>query len=105
MAKQRWVTLAMEEKRQVGNSGPFGLIEVMKTPEIDAAGITCTVEMPEGRIDVGPQGQISWKHLQALTQNVEEAKSLFRVMANFRGSIIGITEKEEKPDGAAQNEE
>lgn len=98
-AKRRWLELATGIRDKV--DGPFGLIDMMKISEVDAAGITVVIEMPEGRIEVGTHGQISWTHFLSLTANVEEARSLLRILNNFRGSVVNIG-REEKGDGEKQ---
>jgi hypothetical protein len=57
-AKTKWLKLAKEDNRQfVQASDPYGVIGMMKVDELEATGLTITVQVPAfGKATFGPKG-------------------------------------------------
>lgn len=64
-AKLKWIGLAKEDKRAVlPSNDPYGLIGMMKVCEVEATGLTITIQMPAfGKVSFGPKGEFEARTL------------------------------------------
>lgn len=64
-AKLKWLKLAEEDKRVlIPSNDPYGLIGMMKVAEVEATGLTLTVQFPAfGKMGFGPKGEFDTQAL------------------------------------------
>jgi len=85
--KRLWKSIAKLEGRDLENTDhPFGMIEVMKPSELDAARLTLTIQVGEDLIRVGINGQVPWKELQKIDDQ-SGLNSFMKVLAHFDASV------------------
>jgi hypothetical protein len=86
--KALWVDLAKSAGRELADGG-HGLLESFLISEIEASGVNVSVDLPWGRIKVGPGGQISWGQL-VLIAGTADAPGILRVLGTFAGKLEKI---------------
>lgn len=86
-AKAQWTKLYLEGGREIDFGGDFGIIEAMTSGELNASGLTLTLDVPEiGKVKVGPKGDLPWADFCRL--GAEVLPTVMKVLKAFPGSKV-----------------
>lgn len=91
-AKRQWTKLFCETGRDGIDFGPsdgngFGVIEAMTSAELNASGLTLTLDMDQiGKVKVGPKGDLPWADFCKLGGEI--LPTVMEVLKAFPGSRV-----------------
>jgi len=86
-AKLQWLALAAGESDRdlSGVESEFGLVEAMKLSELDASGLTITLDTG---LKIGPTGSLSPADAGVLAMDPSTAKSIVKILETFPKSRV-----------------
>lgn len=99
-AKEQWALLAPLTRNFAVEDTPFGVVEAMLRPEIEAVGRTLSIETPEvGTWKAGPAGVVPIDEIyNGWEDGWEEVRVLLMMFKVFPGSTV----VKDAPDGKGQ---
>ncbi len=95
-ANMKWIELAIEEAREIGDGEEYGIILGMRASELEASGLTLEIEHPEhGRIKIGPKGTLSIAEISKLVTAPDAVGGVLKLLKVFPGAKVTETKEPE----------